>query len=85
MSLLFENVASTLGGVSRAWGLARAFHETNEALLDAARSWEPDGLADQHEQRVERLGADPFAAQAPYWHLEAVLWKRITEVIGELP
>lgn len=81
---LFENVASTLVGVSRAWGLARAFHETNEALLGSARIWAPDGFADQYEARVERFGADPFAAQAPYWHLEAGLWKRIAEVMEQM-
>jgi len=82
---LFENVASTLSGVSRAWGLARALYATNAELVEAARGWIPGEFGDQYEVRLERLCADPFSTQAPYWHLESLLRQRIFELMEGLP
>lgn len=86
LPLLLENVASTLGGVDKAWGLAAVLFEDRAAFLKAANNWSPENdFNDQYAERVEQLKDKTFACQAPFWKLEATIYRQLSQTLCEAP
>lgn len=84
LPLLLENVASTLLGVEEAWGLAAVLFEDRAAFLEAANEWSPENdFNDQYAERVEQLKDKTFACQAPFWKLEATIYRSISQTLCE--
>lgn len=80
LPLLLENVASTLLGVEMAWGLTRALFDSKESFHAAAESWQPRDFAEQYAKRMVLFrDSGRLAAQASFWHAEAVCRRLIAE------
>lgn len=78
LPLLLQNVANTLAGVDRAWGLAGSLFEDAEQLFWAAEDWTPEDYHDQYSDRLQQLKKYSLViSQAPFWKLEAKCRKLI--------
>ena len=72
LPLLLENVAGTLAGVERAWGLAGALFDSVEHFYAAAESWQPGHFAKQYAERMALLKERGLlATQASFWMTES--------------
>ena len=80
---LFNNVASTLGYIGEARGLASSLFSDTEDFYQAAEHYEPkDHFQDQYQERLQILKEDgPLYWQAYFWKVEAECRKRIQQAI----
>ena len=84
LPLLLENVASTLAGVDKAWGLASILFEDRDTFLEAASDWSPgNDFNDQYAERVEQLKDVTFACQATFWKMEATIFRMVLHTLCE--
>lgn len=79
---LLKNVADTLAGVERAWGLAGALFDAVEEFHAAADEWQPEAFAEQYAERVTLFKSRGLTeTQASFWKTEAACRRLITELV----